>query len=887
MLLHRLRSLFRTLFRKDDLNAELDAELASYLDMLVAEKMERGLGEAEARREARLELGGASQVKTQVAERRIGAGFETLGQDIRFACRQFARNPGFALVAAITLALGIGANTAVFSVVNEILLRPLPYGDEDGLVTVWNLTSEGELGVSENEILAYRELPQLEVVGGYVFGSWTLSGDGEAEQLPAAFVETDAMQALGVAPVTGRIFGVDEETPGGPFVVLLSEAAWENRFGRDPGVLGRDLMLGGTPRTVIGILPAGFRLPGGFTGPAPEIVAPLRLDRGAPDSRNIHYMNAVGRLVDGATLGQTRTALDAAATRLIDELGTLPDDFSATAVPVREDIVGDVRPALLILLGAVGLVLLVACVNIANLLLARSDTRLREMAVRVSLGAARSRLIRQLATETGVLALIGGIAGLVVGIAGARALVALAPPGLPRLDAVTVDPRMFAFCLAATVATGLVIGMFPALRLSREEPVAALKGSGIRGGSRAGGRTRRGLVTAQVALAAVLAIGAGLLMRSLAELRSVNPGFDETGVMTFRVSLPVGDYPDHQTTRGYFERLQASVAALPGVERVGGTTNLPLAHAVGDWGIRIRGRGPEGLGERGIAADWIVVTPGYFDAMEIPIAEGRAFDRTDMTDGFQTVVISREFAGRNWPDGDAMGAQIRMSTNIDTLWRTVVGIAADVHQRSLAEPPTPAIYLPHAQFPSTTDEWVRRSVTLAVRTSLDDAAAVTAGVRAAASDLDPNVPVAELQTLEEVTASATATETFQGVIFGGFAFLALVLVVVGVYGVTAYLVARRTREIGIRIALGASPGGVRSLVLREGILVTGAGLAIGLVGAWMLSRLLSGLLYGVTARDPVTFIAVPVLLGITALLSAAIPAARAARVDPQEALRYD
>jgi predicted permease len=534
----------------------------------------------------------------------------------------------------------------------------------------------------------------------------------------------------------------------------------------------------------------------------------------------------------------------------------------------------------------VGLVLLVACVNIANLLLARSDARLREMAVRVSLGAGRGRLIRQLITETGVLALVGGTAGFGVGLVGARALVALSPSGLPRLEGVSVDPGMFGFCLLATMLTGLLIGLLPAMRLSREQPVAVLKGAfrGSASGSKV--RTRRGLVVGQVALAAMLSIGAGLLVRSLAELRAVNPGFDDIGVLTFQVSLPSAEYGDAPASRSYFNRLEERIAALPGVLDVGGTTSLPLASSVGDWGVRIRGRGPDGLGEQGPAPDWMVVTPGYFAAMRIPVVNGRSFDRSDLPDGVQTVVISEEFAARHWPNGDALGAQIRMTTNIDTLWRTVVGIAADVRQSSLEEVPRPAMYLPNEQFPSTTEDLVIRQLSLVVR-GAGEPASVTAGVRAAAAGIDPNVPVANLRTMSDVTRDATATQSFQGIVFGGFAVMALVLVVVGVYGVTAYLVARRTREIGIRIALGASPTGVRALVLREGLVMTGLGLLIGLVGAWMLSRLLGGLLYGVTARDPVTFVAVPILLGITALASAAIPAIRAARVDPQEALRCD
>jgi len=887
----RIRSLLRTLFRKETLDADLAEELDSYLAMLVEEKLRAGMTPHEARRRARLELGGVEQVKTGVRERRVGALIETIIQDVRFAFRQFARNPGFSAVAVLTLALGIGANTAVFSVVSRVLLRPLPYPDDESVVTVWNTHVEGQLALSENEFLEYEGLDApFESLGAYRFGPLTLSGEGEAERLPGVYASAGALRALGVTPLAGRVFGPDDDLPGTALVILLSEPMWERRFGREPEVVGRIITLNGLARTVVGVVPAGFRLPGGFTGPAPDVIAPLGLDRAAPDTRNIHYLRGVARLRRGVTLGQARGALAAAAARISERLGTLPETFSATAIPVREDVVGSARTGLMILLGAVGLVLLVACVNIANLLLARSDTRIREMAVRVSLGAGRGRLIRQLCTETGVLALAGGAAGLAVGVLGARALVAMSPPGLPRLDGVSAEPAVFGFCLFATVSTGLIIGLLPALRLSREEPVGALKGAGTgmrRGTGQAGAQTRRGLVTAQVSLAAMLSIGAGLLVRSFGELRAVDPGFDDVGVLTLQLSLPSTSYPDHPATRAFFDRLLVDVSALPGVDAVAGTTSLPLASGVGDWGVRIRGRGPDGLGEQGPVPDWIVVTPRYFEAMRIPLVEGRPFTRSDVAGGFQTAVISEEFARRHWPEGDALGAQIRMSTNIDTLWRTVVGIAADVHQTSLSDAPRPAMYLPHAQFPSTTEDWVMSQLNLVVRTHRAEAAGVAAGVRSVTGAVDPNLPIANLRTMREVTRDATATQRFQGVAFGVFALMALVLVVVGVYGVTVYLVARRTREIGIRIALGASPRGVRSFVLREGLIMTALGLAIGVAGAWMLSRLLAGLLYGVTARDPLTFVVVPLALGATVLISAAIPAARAARVDPLVALRHD
>ena len=883
----RIASTLRTVFRKDELGAELDEELESYIEMLVDEKVRAGMSPAAARREARLELGGVEQVKTAVRERRLGASLDRLLQDLRFALRQFRRNPGFAFVAVLILVLGIGANTAVFSVVSHVLYRPLPYGDEARVVKIENRYDEGPLDLSENEFLAYRALDDLfAAIGGYVPGLLTLTGDGEAERLPTVFATADLVPALGVSPIAGRPFTAGEDRPSGPSVVLISDALWERRFARDPDLVGRTIVLNGTARVVLGILPAGFRVPGGFQGPAPDVVSPFQLDPANPDPRNLHYMSAVARLEPGVTAGQASAGLASAATRVKERLGTLPETFTAGAIPVREAVVGDIRPALLILLGSVALVLLIACVNVANLILARSDARLREMAVRASLGAGRGRLLRQLSTETFVLAVAGGLGGLLLGVLGARALVALAPPGIPRLSEVSTNPLVFGFCLLVTLATAGLIGLLPALRAAREEPVDALRGARGSTGGTVHLRLRRVLVTIQVALAVMLAIAAGLLVRSYGTLRSVDPGFDAAGLLTFQVTLPAADYPDAPATRRFFDELERDLTALPGVRSVGGTRNLPLADGVGDWGVRIRGRGPDGLGERGPAPDWIVVSRGYFETMRIPLRSGRLFGDSDRAGTRPAVVISQAFADRHWSEGDALGAELRMTTDLDTLWRTVVGIVGDVRQTALDTEPRPTMYLPHAQFP-TTDSTVRiGQMSLVVRTGTGPAGLAPA-VRSVVSDLDSDVPVANLQTMSEVTGLATASQSFQGLVFGVFAGMGLALVLVGVYGVTAYLVARRTRELGIRLALGATPGRVRRLVLCEGATMTGLGLALGIAGAFLLSRVLESLLYGVSARDPLTFAIVPALLGATALLAAGLPARRAARVNPVETLRHD
>ncbi len=808
--------------------------------------------------------------------------------DLRYALRQLRREPGFTAVAVLTLALGIGATTAIFSVVHGILIRPLPYPEPDRVVSVWNTYEEGRLTLSEREFVAYRAVDDVfEGVGTYQFGSVNLTGgEGEAERVRSASVTYDLLPLLGVSPLLGRHAAPEAESPGGPSVVVLAEGLWRRRYGGDPEILGRMIQVDGAPSTVIGVLPERFRLPLDYGGPSARAYfpAPVPIE---PDPRNIHFLNGLARLRGDVEPARARAAVAAAAARVKEELGDrLPEAFSATVVPAREEVVGDVRTSVLLLLGAVGLLLLIACANVANLFLARGDARERELAVRRALGADRPRLVRQLLTESLVLAALGGGLGALLALWGTPVLRTLAPPGIPRLDEVGADLAVLGFALAATLATGLLFGVLPSLRAARRDPRGVL-GRGGRGsaGDRAGRRLRRGLVVAEIGLATTLAVAAGLLARSFLELRGEEAGFRAERVLAFQVEPPAADYPDVDAVRAFYDRLLEALASAPGIASAGATTNLPLASDPGDWGVRIRGRGPEGLGERGPAPDWHVATPGYFGSLGIPVLSGRGFDRRDRADGRQVVVISRAFADRWWPDGEALGAQLRMTTDIDTIWRTVVGIVGDVRQRGLDAAPRPAMYLPHAQFPNSSPATVR-SLDVVVRTTGNPAAAADV-VRREVRALDRNVPVAALRTMEEVRSAATAEARFRGALFGSFAGLALLLVVVGTYGVTAYLVGRRRREMGIRLALGSTPGGLRRLVLREGLRLGGAGALLGIASAAAVSRALGGLLYGVSPTDPVTFLAVPTLLAGVAVLATLVPARRAARTEPMAILREE
>jgi predicted permease len=575
-----------------------------------------------------------------------------------------------------------------------------------------------------------------------------------------------------------------------------------------------------------------------------------------------------------------------AAARLKRELGDqLPGSFSATVVPAREQAVGEVRASLLLLMGAVALVLLIACINVANLFLARGDGRKRELAVRTALGAGTGRLARQFLTESLLLAGLGGAAGVGLAAAGTRVLVAAAPPELPRSGEIGLDLSVLAFAAALTLAVTAVFGLLPALRTGRRPPRTGL-GVASRGttGGRGGRRLRWVLVVSEIALATALGVTAVLMSRSAVNLGAQDAGFDAERALAFEVSPPDARYSDATSVRAFYDRLLTELRSAPGAVAVGGNSNLPLAETPGDWGVHIRGRGGE-EGRSDVSPDWHVATEGFFGALAIPVVEGRTFGPRDTEEGRQVVVVNRELARRGWPEGDALGGQLRMTTDVDTIWRTVVGVVGDVRHRSLREPPRPAMYLPHAQFPNSSP-LVVSGLDVVVRTSAEPAA-VTSFVRRAVRELDPAVPVADLRTMETVRRTATVSERFLGGLVAGFATLATMLVLVGTYGVVAYLVGRRMPEMGVRLSLGASPARLRSLVVRESLRMAVLGIGAGVLGALAASRILTGFLYGVSPVDPATYVTVPALLLAVAAAAAWLPARRAARVDPVAVLRAE
>jgi putative ABC transport system permease protein len=810
--------------------------------------------------------------------------------DLRLALRALRRHPAFAAAAVLTIAIGIGANTAVFSVVNAALLRPLPYADQDRVLDVAN-TWEGtpRAGLSPAEYFDYRRAvgEEFTAFGVVAFGAVNLVGAGEPVRLRAGFVSAELLPALGVVPVVGRPFTADEERAEAS-VALISHGLWSRQFGADPAVVGRHVTLGGTGTEIIGVLPPDFRLPDDYAaGVTTDLVAPLSLDPATATARGSHFLRGIARLAPGVSRERAQGALGATASRFVSDF---PDDyprdmrFGVTVTPLADRVVGDARRPLLLLLGAAGFVLLVACANVANLMLVRLDARHSELAVRTAVGAGRGRLMRQLLAESVAIGILGGAGGVALAAWGTRLLLALRPPNLPRFTEVTLDHRVLGFAAATSIGTALLFGLVPALRASRVGIAAALHAGG-RGAAGGGSRLRRALVVGQIGLALTLLTGAGLLGRSVAALRAVDSGFRRDHVLTGRLTLASADYAEEHQVIEAFEAIRTRVAALPGVQAAGAVTNLPLASSLGDLNIRIEGR-VRAEGEVSPRADWQAVTPGYFEAMGLAVLRGRMLDERDRAGAPGAVVINETLAERYWPGEDAIGARFVLGGNAGPGLVTVVGIVGDVRHGSLADPRISQMYLPHAQFRFWNGGSVVRSLTLVVRAT-GDPTALSAAVRSAVREVDPRLPFASVQTMDEVVTASLGRERFLFALTGAFAVVALVLGTIGIYGVLAYGVARRTREIGLRLALGARGRDIATLIVGEGGRLIVAGTVLGLAGAVLLGRLLRGLLFGVTPLDPATLVAAPLALAAAALVATWLPARRAAHLDPVEALRHD
>ncbi|MCP5116288.1 MAG: ABC transporter permease [bacterium] len=811
----------------------------------------------------------------------------TLIQDIRYGVRMLVNSRMVTVMAVIALALGIGANCAIFTVVNSVLLQPLPYPDADRLFLATRQfhPSGRSSSISVPKADYWRRHNRVfESMATYdrLGAGYNLTGVGEAERVRGSRASADFFKVLKVEPTLGRGFLPEDDRPGTERVVVLSHGLWQRRFGGDPGVLGTNLTFSAQNYTVIGVMPADFR-----TEPEAEMWTSLQAKVTADDPA--HYLFCLGRLKPGVTPEQAQADMERVARQFQQEFPkTMNDKESITVVSLQEELVGDVRPALLVLLGAVGCVLLIACANVANLLLARAATRTREIALRISLGAGRFRLIRQLLTESALLALAGGAVGLLLGDLGIRALLAVSPTEVPLVN-IGMDNQVLAFTLAVSLLTGVVFGLAPALQVTKPNLSGTLK-EGSRGSTV--GRRRRylrgALVVGEIALALVLMIGAGLLTETFVGLRSVDPGFDPHNVLTMQMSLAGSRYANTAGVDGFYRQVLRRLESLPGVLAAATVTNLPMEKG-SDVRCTIEGR-PDTGGY--VGGQWRHITSNYFDVMKIPLRRGRSFTERDTGNSPPVLIVNQAFVRRYFPEEEPLGQRVTIGRNMGPQFadqtRQIVGVVGDVREFGLDRNAPPAMFLPASQVPSGITAFIARVMptTWVVRTAgepLSMRELVQREIRA----VDSQQPVSSIRKLEQVVGASIASQNFNMLLLGVFAGIAVLLAAVGIYGVMAYTVTERTQEFGIRMALGAARGDVARMVLKQGMSLAAAGVLLGLAGAFGLTRLLSSLLFGVTPTDPITYATVAALLTLIALVAIYVPARRATRVDPIVALRYE
>jgi putative ABC transport system permease protein len=810
-------------------------------------------------------------------------------QDLRYAFRGLMRRPGFTAIAVVTLSLGIGATTAIFSVVEAVLLRPLEYERADRLVKVVGFDKADGIqnNLSPADFLDFqRDNTTLATLGanGFVGLATVSGGRGDAERAGFVQVTDGFFRALQVEPQLGRGISADDDRPGAPRVALLSDGFWRRRFGGDPAIVGQSIALNAAPATVIGILPADFRhIEINPERPA-DIFMPFRFDTAQPN-RGGHFIRAVGRLKDGVSVEQARAELDTIAARLEQQYPTSNINQGVAVKPLLESMVSESRPVILLLSAAVIVVLLVACANVANLLLARGTGRLRELALRAAIGADRSRLVRQMLTESAALSVLGAAGGLALAFWATRALTALAATGIPRADQIELNTGVLAFALLAALATSVLFGLMPALHLSKQDLNDALKEGGRSQGASIGRGARELLIVAEVAMSIVLLVGAGLLIRSLWQLQQVDPGFSAEKVLAMEVALPTARYPEGDQMP-FYQQLEQRIAAKPGVASIGAINILPLSANYDSRGIQVEDHPrPEGQGYDPQARS---VTPGYFAAMGIPLIAGRNFDAHDIEAGQRVVIVSEAMARKYWPgESNVVGKRITFNSGIPQEQqqvvggpgsRVVVGVAGNVKHLGLDEAEVPMFYTPHTQQPSY------HTMRVVVRADAEPAA-LTRMVREQLSQMDREVPLSQVTTLASALDATVAAPRMRANLLGLFAALAMILAAIGVYGVVAYMVGQRTQEIGVRRALGAKAADVIMMLLREALRPVAIGIVIGLAGAFAMTRLLAAMLFEVSATDAATYVGACAVLAVAALLASIVPARRALSVDPITAVR--
>jgi predicted permease len=886
--LREIAARIHAIFAKRHIDADLDDEFAAHLDLLTEENIRRGMPRKEAHYAARREFGGVEQIKETYRERRGLPMLETLIQDLRFGARMLVKNPGFTAIAVITLALGIGANTAIFSVVNSLLLTPPHYRQPDRLVMVWEQRPSGNWfqgPVSPANYFQWQDhntvFDQMAVM--YDDHLTLTGGDSDPEQIAYQGVSANLLAMLGTDPIIGRTFSPEDAVPRKNDVVILSFGLWQRRFGGESKIVGRKIQINGQPCTVIGVMPRGFQLfikRGSFTSEQSEIWTPIPFTEKSRIPRG-RYLTALARMKPGVSIGQAQLQMDSISAALEKQWPDFDKGWGVQLIPLKEQLVGSMRQPLMILLGAVAFVLLMGCTNVANLLLGRAAGRQREVAVRVALGADRKRVIRQLLTESFLLSAFGGAAGLLLAIWGTKALIALGPKNMLSGNVVVVDWRVLTFTMVVSLATGILFGLGPSLVALSADVNKTLKEGGCDAASgRKGNRLRAALVVAEVTLAVVILVGAGLCLRSFYALNSVNPGFNPHYLLTMKLSLPDASHKEPAKKIAFFQQLRDRLAALPGVISASADSWLPFTTMGAATGFQIEGQ-PQVSSSDQPVTDVRIVEPDYFHTMDIPLIAGREFNEQEAAIQSHVIIINQALASGYFHGESPIGKRITvaMGGNTEKFPSLIVGVVGDVKHEGLNTTPHAMIYWPHPELPYS-------FMTFVIRTT-GNPLALNSAVRQQVKLMDPSLPVTDVATMEQRMSDSVAESRFSTLLLGIFAVVAIVLATVGIYGVTSYAVTARQHEIGIRMAIGAQPADVERMFMRRGVYLTLAGLGLGLLTSFALTKLLAGLLFGVTPHDPLTFIAMAALLLIVSMLACYIPARRATRVDPLVALRYE